>query len=108
MPKSIGTRANQTLKNERMDQGEQSRFYSCDVGMSKNVTASITFGSGALTATNGTFTAFAVQDQILVGGTNLNNGYSTVTAIDGTNQSFLTVDPPPKAEGPVTATVRTA
>lgn len=107
MPKSIGTRSNQTLKYSRMDQGEQTRSYTRDVGMSKNVTASITFGSGALTAANGTFAAFAVQDQILVEGTSLNNGYSTVTAIDGTNHAFLTVDPPPKAEGPITATVRT-
>jgi hypothetical protein len=107
MPKSIGTRSNQTVKNERMDQGQQSRFYSRDVGMSKNVAAAITFGGGNLTAANGTFATFAVQDQVLVGGTNLNNGYSTVTAIDAANHAFLTVDPPPKAEGPIAATVRT-
>src|SRR5216683_1565513 len=70
-----------------------------DVGMSKNVTASITF------VANGTFNNFAVDDMILVEGTNLNNGIFTVTAIDGTNHAFLTVDNPPKAEGPVTATV---
>ena len=80
-----------------------------DVGMSKNVTASITFvagGTNQLQGANGTFNNFVADDMILVEGTNLNNGIFTVTAIDGTNHAFLTVDNPPKAEGPVTATVR--
>lgn len=81
-----------------------------DVGLNKNVTASITFVAATtsqLQAANGTFANFAVGDPIMVEGTNLNNGKFTVTGIDGTNQSYLTVDVPPKNEGPVNATVRT-
>jgi hypothetical protein len=37
----------------------------------------------------------------------LNNGFFLVTGLDATNAAFLTVDPPPKAEGSFTATVRT-
>lgn len=109
MAKSIGTRSNQTLKNERMDQGHMSRAYSRDVGMSKLVTASLTFATAGATATgaNGAFAAFAVQDQILTAGTNLNDGYATITGIDTANHAFVVLDPPPKNEGPVTATVRT-
>lgn len=80
-----------------------------DVGMSKRVSAAITFVAATtsqLQAANGTFANFAVDDVIVVEGTNLNNGVFTVQGIDGTNQSFLTVDNPPKTEGPITAIVR--
>ncbi len=63
---------------------------------------------GAATGANGTFTGtFAVNDPVLVEGTNLNNGYFTATALDTVNAAFLMLDPPPKAEGPITATLRT-
>lgn len=59
-----------------------------------------------LGATND-FTSFALNDPILVEGTNLNNGAFTVTGLDAVNHAYLTVDPPPKSEGPVSSTVRT-
>ena len=59
-------------------------------------------------STNTFASTFAVGDPILVENTNLNNGYKTVTGLDGSNAAYLTVDPPPKVEGPVTALIRTA
>jgi hypothetical protein len=110
MPDSVGTRSQQTMHKGRIDQGSETMGHSRDVGMSKRVVASIAFvaSSGNMTAANGTFSAFAVQDQILVEGTNLNNGYKTITAIDATNQAFLTLDPPPKDESSISCTVRAA
>lgn len=103
-----GTRTKQGLRNERQPSSSQTKSFTRDVGLSKNVAASITFvggGTNQLQAAGGTFAAFAAQDEILVEGVNLNNGYFTVLSTDGSTQ--LTVDPPPKAEGPLTATVRT-
>lgn len=108
MPVNIGTRTVAEQRKERFTQGGDTRTRNGDVGMSKRVIASLTFGSGNITGANGTFAnTFAVGDPLLVQGTNLNNGYFTVTALDGTNNAFLTVDPPPAAEGPITATLRT-
>lgn len=110
MPVSIGTRTAATLRKERIDAGSDTRSHRCDLGMTKNVTASLTFTTdGKITGANGTFTAtFAVGDPVLVQKTNLNNGYFTVTALDGVNAAYITVDPPPKAEGPLSTTIRTA
>jgi hypothetical protein len=80
-----------------------------DPGMTKRVSASITFvdsGTKQLQAANGTFTPFAVGDEIEVLGTALNNGIYQVVAIDGANHSFLTVQTGLHNEGPITATVR--
>ena len=108
MPSPMGTRTKATLHYERVDQGAETRFHTRDVGMTKNVTASITFGSGNATGANGTFTGtFAVNDPVLIEGANLNNGFFTITALDATNAAYLTLDPPPKAEGPLTVTLRT-
>lgn len=106
----LGTR---TLQGQRREHPFGTGFTGTltrDVGMSKNVTASITFvggGTNQLQAANGTFANFVAGDPVLVEGTNLNNGEFITTAIDSVNHAFLTVDPPPKAEGPITATVRT-
>jgi hypothetical protein len=110
MPDSVGTRSQATFHKGRIDQGSETMGHSRDVGMTKRVVASITFAAGAaqLQAANGTFAAFAVQDQILVEGTNLNNGFKTIIGVDGTNSSYLTVDPPPKDEAAISSTVRTA
>ena len=72
--------------------------------------ASITFvsASGQTQAANGTFAnTFAVNDPMLIEGANLNNGFFTVLALDTVNSSYLTLDPPPKDEGPITVTMRT-
>ena len=103
----VGTRTRQnvcfTLEPNRV----MTKSFTRDVGMSKNVTASMTFGSGEVLAANGTFTAFALNDVLLVEGTNQNNGYFLVTGLDATNHAFLTLQPPPKSEGPLSTTIRT-
>lgn len=107
----IGTRTTQNFRRERLPQGSETRSQSRDVGMKKRVVASCTFvggGTNQIQAANGTFTGtFAVGDPLLVEGTNLNNGFFTILALDGVNAAYLTVDPPPKAEGPLSATLRT-
>lgn len=108
MPVNLGTRVKQTLRYERIDQGSDTRSRNQDPGMTKRVTASLTFGSGQVSGANGTFAnTFAVNDPVLVQDANLNNGFFTVLALDAVNNSFLTLDPPPKAEGPITVTLRT-
>lgn len=107
MPPNYGTRTRQSLQRERVAQGAPNGNLTRDLGMSKLVTASITFGSNRLTAANGTFAAFAAGDPLEVTGTSLDRGFFTVLGIDSVNQAYLTVDPPPAALGPVTATVRT-
>lgn len=103
---ALGTRVRQNFHNERNPQGALTKFYTRDLGMSKNVTASTTFaaGTGKATAAAATFAAFAVGDDVVVEGTNTNNGYFHVIATDAS--TFITLDPPPKNEGPVSATVR--
>ena len=84
--------------------------HNADRGLSKTATASMTFVNSAtnqVQAANGTFPNFAVGDEIEVIGAVLNSGYFVVTAIDGANQSFLTLLGGVKNEGPISATVRT-
>ena len=107
---TTGTRTRQISHTERIDQGAQTRTLTRDVAMSKNVTASVTFVNGAtkqLQAANGTFLAFALYDQILIEGANLNNGYFTITGLDTVNHAYVVVDPSCKNEGPITVTIRT-
>lgn len=103
-----GTRTKQGSAFEHPPSSKLDRANTRDLGLSKNVTASITFtaSSKQLSGANGTFNNFAVNDDIEVLKTNLNNGVFRVTAIDGTNHAFLTVDYPVKDEGPLSATVR--
>jgi hypothetical protein len=108
MADTLGTRTRQSFQKERIDQGDHTRFHTRDLGMTKLVTASITFGGGNATGANGTFTGtFIVGDPVLIEGANLNNSYFIVTALDAVNAAFLTLDPPPQAEGPITVTLRT-
>lgn len=109
MATELGTRTRQTERQGHAPGTSQTKSFSRDVGMSKNVAASIAFvpGTAQITAANGTFAAFAVGDPVLIQGTNLNNGYFAVTGIDAANSAYLTLDPAPKAEGPTPAIVRT-
>lgn len=111
MPGALGTRTRQNFEKERIDQGEETRSFTRDVGMTKNVTVSLTFTSGPpgqITGANGTFAnTFAVGDPIVVRSANINNGHFIVTALDGVNNAFLQVDPPPQPEGPLVVNVRT-
>ena len=108
-----GTRTRQGFALEHPPSAVLDRSVTRDVGLLGNVTASITFVNSAtkqLQAANGTFPAasFPVGVDIIVNGTNLNDGTFRVTANDAVNGAFLTVDNSPKNEGPITATVRTA
>jgi hypothetical protein len=115
MPPSFGTRRQSNIRHSHPPGTKVTRSYTRDVGMTKLVTASITFSSASsqLQAANGTFGAggstFAVGDPIeVLGGAVLNNGATfQITAVDTVNGAFLTVDPAPVNEGPITATVRT-
>ena len=110
MPTSQGTRQRQGVQKEHPEGTAMTRTLTRDVGLSKNVTASMTFAASPtsqIQAANGTFAAFVVGDPILIQGTSLNNGYAEVAAIDAVNHAYLTIDYPPKAEGPITTTVRT-
>lgn len=110
MASQLGTRTRQNFEQERTDQGSDTRSHTRDVGMTKNVAASLTFAAatGRATGANGTFTGtFAVGDPVLVQATNLNNGFFIVTGLDGVNAAYLVLDPPPKNEGPISATLRT-
>ena len=110
MPDEIGTRTRNNFAYERVDQGAETRTHTRDLGMTKNVTASLTFAAatGRATGANGTFTAtFAVNDWVLVQGAALNNGFFTVTGLDAVNAAYLVLDPPPKNEGPLSVTLRT-
>jgi len=85
-----------------------------DAGMTKRIVGvSLTFSTaGTITGANNTFPAsgpgaFAVGDPIEIIGTLLNAAFFTVIGLDAANHSFLTVDPPPKNEGPLTVTIRT-
>lgn len=111
MPDSVGTRNAQNLFRMRPDQGTETRSHQQDVGMTKRRVTTATFaaGTGRITGSNGDFTAFALNDPILIENTNLNNGFKTVTGLDGVNGAYLVLDPPPKDEGPLANTlVRTS
>lgn len=105
--RGFGTRFYATTRNNHPYHGSENGSLTRDPGMSKIATASVTFASGQLQAANGTFPTFAINDEIRVAGSNLNNGVFLVTGVDVTNRAFLAVDPAPKAEGPLTVTVRT-
>lgn len=108
----VGTRKrNNWLQGVRPQQGRQAQGYTRDLGMTKNNTGSFTFVNSVtqqIQGANGSFPSFVLNDVVLVEGTNLNNGYFTVVAIDATNHAFLTLSPGVQNEGPVTCTIRTA
>jgi hypothetical protein len=105
----FGTRSNSRQRQIHPPGRSITRSQNTDRGLVKNVTASITFGGGNAAGANGTFptNSFVVGDTVEVFGAALNSGFFTVNALDGANQSFLSLDPPPKAEGPITVTIRT-
>lgn len=109
MAVELGTRSLTGFKKERYQQGSDTRTHTRDKGMTKISTpASASFNvDRSVTGSNGDFANFAVGDPLLVGGTNLNNGTFAIIAIDGNNQAFLSLDPPPKTELATTATFRT-
>jgi hypothetical protein len=108
MPDELGTRIRASQPNNRIDQGGDTRYFTRDLGMAKLVTDNLTFATnGNITGAGGEFAPFAVWDPIEVYGTNLNDGFFTITYVDPSG-NYITVDPPPKAEGPIAAQVRTS
>jgi hypothetical protein len=100
---TYGTRSFSRYHQRQHDEGRSINYsHNADKGLSKLATASMTF-----VAANGTFPNFAVGDEIEVIGAVINSGYFIVTAIDGTNQSYLTLLGGVKNEGPISCTVRT-
>lgn len=102
-----GTRQRQSKYNERPETRFPNNRYRRDVGMNKLLVVSATFATdGTLTDAASDFVAagFAVNDQIVIWGSALNNGVRTITAVAVT---ALTCDFPFKTEGPTASvTVR--
>lgn len=106
-----GTRLAATLRKEHPSGRSETRAFTRDLGLKDNVTASSTFtaSNGRITCANGTFTGkFFVGETIVIQSVNLNNGRFVVTGLDGVNAAYLTLDPAPKDEGPLSATIRSA
>ncbi len=87
----------------------ESRFpndkYTRDVGLNKYLVVAGTFATnGTLTDVASDFVAagFAVNDQIIIWNSALNNGVRTITAVAAT---VITCDFPFKTEGPTTGVV---
>ena len=106
----LGTRTSSRLPNNTAaSRGLTRDFTEQDPHGLNQLTASLTFTSGTaqISGANGTFASFgAIGDRIQAEGTVVADGGFLVTGIDATNHAFLTVAPPPKSVGPVTATLR--
>jgi hypothetical protein len=105
----LGTRARQSGLYSRPSSRFPNNKMTRDVGMSKRVISNATFTAtdAKITGANGDFTAFAVDDPIIIWGSAKNNGEHTVTGIDATNQAYLVLDFPVVNEGPISVEVRT-
>jgi hypothetical protein len=104
--RSIGTRSFSRFRQGHPPGTGLNAISTRDMGMSKNVTASMTYGSGQVGAANGTFSAFVIGDPIECIGSGF-SGFFTVDGIDAVNGSYLTLDPAPPSIGPITSTIRT-
>ncbi len=100
-----GTRQRQSKYNERPETRFPNNKYTRDVGLNKLLTVSATFSSaGTIGDAASDFVAagFAVNDQIMIWNSSLNNGVRTITAVA---TSLLTCDWPFKTEGPTASVV---
>jgi hypothetical protein len=107
MPPSLGTRTKQSTRQEHISTLSETARHQQDLGLAKRVTVSATFAAatGRVTAAGGTFAAFAVGDDVLIEGANLNNGSFHVNATDAS--TYLALDQGVKNEGPLSVTIRT-
>ena len=97
-----GTRTRQTSLHNRPPSGSFTRQNRNDPGLKSlalQITATFNAGTHKITAAAATFAGFRVQQLVEIAGSNKNNGFFTVVATDAS--TYLTLDPPPKAEGPV-------
>jgi hypothetical protein len=107
---AYGTRKLPSGVNTRLPPGEApNNALTRDIGMTKLVTASVTFSAstGEVTAASGTFVSFSVRDAIVVLGSAGNDGFYTVLGIDTVAATYLLLSPAPKNGGPETVTIRT-
>lgn len=104
----VGTRTRQNFLYNNSASQKLDRGFSRDVGMSKNVTDSFTFtaSNARITGAGGDFANFAVDDVLLVEGTQNNNGEFAIVSIAG-DTSYVVVDKGVVNEGPISITIRT-
>lgn len=103
-----GTRSWQNLQlTVKLQQGNFSRSYTRDVGMTKLATGALVFSaSGGTVTLAGTMGAFGYNDDVLVEGTVSNNGFYKVTT---TSTNAIGLSPAPRDEtAPATAFIRAA
>lgn len=105
----LGTRSSSRQPNGMPLTRSLSRDFSQqDPGSTNQLSASLTFTArtSRIAGANGTFTNFAAGDRFQVENRVTNDSGFQVTAIDGTNHAYVTLVPPPKDQGAVTAFVR--
>ncbi len=105
----LGTRTLQGMRKEHPQSSSREASLTRDVGMSKRVSSNATFtaATARITGANGDFANFVAGDPVFVAGSNKNDGEFIITGLDGVNQAYLVVDPPPKDDGPIQVVVRT-
>ncbi len=102
----LGTRSKQSFQHNHPPEDIPQNSNTLDLGLSKKVTASVTFSASTAraTAAAGTFANFAIGDQLVIASQGADGGFFEVIATD--NSTYLTLDPPPPNGGPSTVTIR--
>lgn len=100
-----GTRTNQQPWFSRPETRFPNNKLRSDIGLSKRALATATFSGSTISDPAINFlTTFAVDDEIVIWGSALNNGTRTVLSV---GSSFITVDWPVSSEGPIAVEMRT-
>jgi hypothetical protein len=99
-----GTRQDTRQWNSRPETRLPNNKENRDPGLSKRVLPSATFSGSVISDPATNFSVFAVNDEVIIWGSALNNGTRTVLTV---GSSFLTVDWPVKTEGPIAVEIRT-
>ena len=105
----LGTRSSSRQPNGTPSTRALSRdFAQQDKGSTNQLTASLTFtaATARIAGANGTFANFAVGDRFEVENTVTNDGGFQVTGLDGANQAYVTVAPPPNDQGSISTFIR--
>lgn len=107
---SQGTRRDDQFYYSHIESGRPNGRLTRDLGLKERVLpATVTFVAATKRATgsNGDFVNFKLNDNIVINGTGKNNGYQTITGVDGVNNAFLTLDQGVQDEaGVLTAEIR--
>ena len=99
----IETRSNRQVWFSRPESFPNNK-HTRDVGMSKRVLPMATFSGSTISDPATNFSVFAVDDEILIWGSALNNGTRAILSV---GSSFITVDWPVQTEGPIAVEIRT-